>query len=66
MKLLRLNESSWVNPNLISLVVFSPTEEGVGKCSVYCQGAGAVLDINYADPKLLKMIQKILPKPESI
>jgi hypothetical protein len=66
MKLLRLNQTSWVNPNLISMVVVSPTEEGVGKCSVYCQGAGALLDINYADPKLLKMIQKILPKPESV
>ena len=66
MKLLRLNQTSWVNPHLISMVVVSPTEEGVGKCSVYCQGAGAVLDVNYADPKLLKMIQKILPKPESV
>jgi hypothetical protein len=38
--------------------------DDTGRCSVYCQGAGAVLDIEHADMKLVKMIHKLLPKPK--
>lgn len=63
MKLLRLNHNTWVNPKLISMVTVDSSEGG-GRCSVYSQGAGAVLDTEYADVKLLKIIHNLLPKPK--
>jgi hypothetical protein len=37
-------------------------EDDITRCSVYCNGAGAVLNPEIADMRLIKIISKVIPK----
>jgi hypothetical protein len=62
-RLYRLNESTYIDPDHISMVRFVGFEPV--SCTVYLGGVAATADLDSCDPKLLKLLMKYLPKEDA-
>jgi hypothetical protein len=64
MKLLRLNQNTWINPKMIAAVTIKRTKGDESPCDVFIGNVGWPVD-EFTDPKLFKFLSKQLGLPKA-